>query len=101
MFVIPQFLAVTARAGCNGYEYVCFKTSSQPMKSPLAACLSVITGIPTEVLSNSYNISPREAQQLKQCKEQTVDSSSPNLELQKGSRFSLTLLTPKIRKPSC
>ncbi|XP_057517640.1 11S globulin seed storage protein 2-like [Amaranthus tricolor] len=65
MFVIPQYFAVSARAGNNGFEYVSFKTTSSPMKSPLVGYTSVFRAMPVQVLINSYQISPRDAQELK------------------------------------
>lgn len=65
VYVIPQFYATTARAGNNGFEYVTIKTSGQPMKSPMAGYTSVIRAMPIDVLTNSFQMSPREAQNLK------------------------------------
>ncbi|KDP26533.1 hypothetical protein JCGZ_17691 [Jatropha curcas] len=65
MFVIPQFYAALGRAGENGFEYVTFKTSSQPIKSPLAGYTSVMRAMPLDVLMNSYRMSPSEAHQVK------------------------------------
>lgn len=65
VFVIPQFYVTTARAGNNGFEYVTIKTSGQPVKSPLAGYTSVIKAMPVDVLANSFQMSPREAQNLK------------------------------------
>ncbi|KAF9683013.1 hypothetical protein SADUNF_Sadunf05G0168100 [Salix dunnii] len=65
MFVIPQFYATLMRAGNNGFEWVSFKSSSQPMKNPLAGSISVMRAIPIDVISSAYQISPREAGQLK------------------------------------
>ncbi|XP_034931775.1 11S globulin seed storage protein 2 [Populus alba] len=65
MFVIPQFYATLMRAGSNGFEWVSFKSSSQPMKSPMAGSISVMRAMPIDVISNAYQISPREAEQLK------------------------------------
>lgn len=65
MFVIPQFFATMGRAGRDGFEWVTFKTSSQPMKSPLAGYTSVMRAMPIEVITNSFQCSPGEAQQLK------------------------------------
>jgi hypothetical protein len=65
MFVIPQFYATLMRAGNNGFEWVSFKSSSQPIKSPMAGSISVMRAMPIDVISNAYQISPREAEQLK------------------------------------
>lgn len=65
VFVIPQFYAAVTRAGSNGFEYVSIMTSGQPMKSSLAGYTSVIRAMPIEVITNSFRMSPEEAQQLK------------------------------------
>ncbi|XP_059626019.1 11S globulin seed storage protein 2-like [Cornus florida] len=65
MFVVPQYFAATFKAGRNGLEYVAMKTTSLPMKNPLAGYTSVIRAMPLQVLTNSYQMSPNEAQQLK------------------------------------
>ncbi|XP_071724680.1 11S globulin seed storage protein 2-like [Rutidosis leptorrhynchoides] len=63
MFVLPQFFAVTAKAINKGYEWITFKSSSQPKKSPM---ISVIKAMPIHVLTNAYNnMSPIQAQELK------------------------------------
>ncbi|KAJ6773730.1 11S GLOBULIN SEED STORAGE PROTEIN 2-LIKE [Salix purpurea] len=65
MFVIPQFYATLMRAGNDGFEWVSFKSSSQPMKNPMAGSISVMRAMPIDVISNAYQISPSEAEQLK------------------------------------
>nr|GEX72767.1 11S globulin precursor [Tanacetum cinerariifolium] len=65
LFVVPQFFATTARAGQNGFEWVAFKTNKSPMKSPVAGYTSVFRAMPLEVITNSYEISPSQAQNLK------------------------------------
>jgi hypothetical protein len=65
VLVIPQFFAAVTRAGSNGFEYVSIKTAGQPLKSTLAGYTSVIRAMPADVLANSFQISPDEAQQLK------------------------------------
>ncbi|KAI4326561.1 hypothetical protein MLD38_031864 [Melastoma candidum] len=65
MFVIPQFYTTVARASNEGFEWVSFKTSGQPMKSPLAGYTSVLRALPIEVIENAYEMSPREAMEVK------------------------------------
>ncbi|KAK4366081.1 hypothetical protein RND71_013961 [Anisodus tanguticus] len=65
MFVVPQYFASTMRSGQNGFEFVVFRTSSEPMNNQLAGYTSVIRAMPIEVLTNAYQISPNEAQHLK------------------------------------
>ncbi|OVA02410.1 11-S seed storage protein [Macleaya cordata] len=65
LFVVPQHFVSTIRAGDNGFEYVAFKTSGQPMKSPLVGYTSAFKAMPIQVLTNSFQISSQEAQSLK------------------------------------
>ncbi|KAK4407229.1 11S globulin seed storage protein 2 [Sesamum angolense] len=65
MFVVPQYYTSIARAGNNGFEWVAFKTTGSPMRSPLAGYTSVIRAMPLQVITNSYQISPNQAQALK------------------------------------
>uniref|UniRef100_UPI0031F5DB05 11S globulin 3 n=1 Tax=Corylus avellana TaxID=13451 RepID=UPI0031F5DB05 len=65
VFTIPQFFAAISRAGSEGFEYVSIKTAGNPNKSTLAGRTSVIRAIPADVLANSFQISPEEAQRLK------------------------------------
>ncbi|KAI3782972.1 hypothetical protein L2E82_13033 [Cichorium intybus] len=65
LYVVPQFFAAVSRAGQNGFEWVAFKTNRSPMKSPVAGYTSVFRAMPLEVLTNSYDISPSQAQNLK------------------------------------
>ncbi|CAK9140623.1 unnamed protein product [Ilex paraguariensis] len=65
LFVIPQYFASTIEAGKNGFEWVSIKTTSSPMKSPLAGYTSVFRAMPLDVITNSYQVSPSEAQNLK------------------------------------
>ncbi|KAK4732086.1 hypothetical protein R3W88_025074 [Solanum pinnatisectum] len=65
MFVAPQYFPAMIKAGENGFEFVVFRTSSQPMNNQLAGYTSVIRAMPVEVLTNAYQISPNEAQRLK------------------------------------
>ncbi|CAN4093257.1 unnamed protein product [Withania somnifera] len=65
MFVIPQYFPTTFKVGQNGFEFVVFRTSSQPMNNQLAGYTSVIRAMPVEVLTNAYQISRNVAQRLK------------------------------------
>ncbi|MCL7030622.1 hypothetical protein MKW94_026997 [Papaver nudicaule] len=65
LFVVPQHFVSTIRAGNNGFEYVAFKTSGQPMKSPLVGYTSAFKAMPIQVLANAFQISTQEAQNLK------------------------------------
>ncbi|XP_077225184.1 11S globulin seed storage protein 2-like [Tasmannia lanceolata] len=70
LFVVPQYYAATKRAGDDGFEWVEFQTSALPMKSPLVGSRSALRGMPLEVLTNSYRISNKEAQDIKYNREQ-------------------------------
>ncbi|KAF6150950.1 hypothetical protein GIB67_026871 [Kingdonia uniflora] len=70
IFVVPQHFVATMKAGSNGVDWVSFKTSSLPMRSPLVGRTSVFKALPLDVLTNSYQISIREAQDLKYNREQ-------------------------------
>ncbi|KAI7730152.1 hypothetical protein M8C21_001440, partial [Ambrosia artemisiifolia] len=65
IFPVPQFFATTARAGQNGFEWVAFKTNRSPLKSPLAGYTSVFRAMPLDVITNAYEVSPSQAQNLK------------------------------------
>ncbi|KAI3449774.1 hypothetical protein Pfo_006439 [Paulownia fortunei] len=65
MFVVPQYYTSTAQAGNNGFEWVAFKTTGWPMRNSVAGYTSVIRAMPLQVLTNAYQISPKQAQGLK------------------------------------
>ncbi|KAJ9547822.1 hypothetical protein OSB04_020365 [Centaurea solstitialis] len=79
IFVVPQFFATTARAGQSGFEWVAFKTSRSPMKSPVAGYTSVFRAMPLDVITNAYQISPSQAQCLKTNRETESILFSPQL----------------------
>ncbi|GKB37546.1 11S globulin precursor [Tanacetum coccineum] len=85
LFVVPQFFATTARAGQNGFEWVAFKTNKSPMKSPVAGYTSVFRAMPLEVITNSYEISPSQAQNLKTNRETESILLSPQWASQQRS----------------
>ncbi|CAK9323541.1 unnamed protein product [Citrullus colocynthis] len=70
MFVIPQFYPSFARAGQDGFEWITFKTSNQPMKSPVAGYTSFFRALPLQLLEQAFQITTAEAQQLKQTRRQ-------------------------------
>ncbi|XP_038888146.1 11S globulin seed storage protein 2-like [Benincasa hispida] len=70
MFVIPQFYPALARAGQEGFEWVTFKTSNQPMKSPVVGYTSFFRALPLQLLEQAFQITTAEAQQLKQTRRQ-------------------------------
>jgi len=65
LLFIPQNYVSLARAGEEGFEWITFMTSENAMFSPLAGRVSVIRGIPEEVLMNMFMISREDAQRLK------------------------------------
>ncbi|XP_057798043.1 11S globulin seed storage protein 2-like [Salvia miltiorrhiza] len=65
MFVVPQFYTSTAKAGNQGFEWVAFKTSGNPMRNDMAGYTSALRGMPLQVLTNAYQMSPSEAQAIK------------------------------------
>lgn len=77
MFVVPQYFASAAKAGTNGFEWVSIKTSNLPMKSPLVGYTSVFRAMPIDVITNSYQISPQDARDLKLNRGQQSVLASP------------------------
>lgn len=65
MFVVPQFYTTTAQAGNEGFEWVAFKTSGYPMRNDMAGYTSALRGMPLQVLTNAYQMSPAEAHSIK------------------------------------
>ncbi|KAJ4967778.1 hypothetical protein NE237_014479 [Protea cynaroides] len=65
LFAIPQYFASALRAGRDGVEWVSFKTSRMPMKSPLVGSTSVFRAMPVQVLAEAFGIRIHEAQNLK------------------------------------
>ncbi|XP_057816629.2 11S globulin seed storage protein Ana o 2.0101-like [Cryptomeria japonica] len=63
--VIPQFYAVVKRAGDQGFEWIAFTTSHSPIRSSFTGRNSVLKGMPQEVVMHAYNISRREAHELR------------------------------------
>nr|CAA64792.1 legumin [Metasequoia glyptostroboides] len=63
--VIPQFYAVVKRAGDQGFEWITFTTSHSPIRSSFTGRNSVLKAMPQEVVMNAYNISRREAHELR------------------------------------
>ncbi|KAK4798189.1 hypothetical protein SAY86_030515 [Trapa natans] len=70
VLVVPQNFAVIKKAGSEGFEWVAFRTSDNAMKNNLAGRLSVIRGLPEDVLVNSYGISRDDARKLKYNREE-------------------------------
>lgn len=86
MFVIPQFYPALARAGQEGFEWVTFKTSNQPMKSPVAGYTSFFRALPLQLLEQAFQITTAEAQQLKQTRRQHTFLFPPSSSSRSRSR---------------
>ncbi|GJY46087.1 11S globulin precursor [Tanacetum coccineum] len=56
-------------SGQNGFEWVTFKPNKSPMKSPVAGYTSVFSTMPPGVLTNAYEISLSQSQNLKNNRE--------------------------------
>lgn len=66
MLVVPQNFAVVKRAGDEGLEWISFKTNANAQISQIAGRFSVFRSLPVGVVANAFNISPEEAQRLKE-----------------------------------
>lgn len=65
MVVVPQFFPAIIRAGNNGLEFVAFRRSGTPIKSHFAVAKSVLQDMPLVIMSQIYQSSLEEAEQLK------------------------------------
>ncbi|KAK4748469.1 hypothetical protein SAY87_015055 [Trapa incisa] len=72
VLVVPQNFVVIKKAGSEGFEWVAFRTSDNMMKNNLVGRLSVIRGLPEDVLVNSYGISRDDARKLKYNREELI-----------------------------
>lgn len=72
IIVVPQNFAVVIQAGNEGFRWVAFKTNDNAMMSTLAGRTSAFRGLPADVLANAFQISRREAQQLKYNRQETL-----------------------------
>ncbi|KAL4387528.1 hypothetical protein GQ457_09G021250 [Hibiscus cannabinus] len=65
VIIVPQNHAVLKKAGRQGFEWIAFKTNANAKISQLAGRVSVMRGLPLDVLANSFGISREEAMKLK------------------------------------
>ena len=65
MFVVPQYYAASMKAGRDGIEWLTFRTTGSPMRSPVAGYTSIFRAMPLQIITNSYQIAPSQAQDLK------------------------------------
>nr|ABU42022.1 11S globulin [Pistacia vera] len=66
LVVVPQNFAVVKRASSDGFEWVSFKTNGLAKISQLAGRISVMRGLPLDVIQNSFDISREDAWNLKE-----------------------------------
>ncbi|KAE8735966.1 Legumin B [Hibiscus syriacus] len=76
VITVPQNHVVLKKAGRQGFEWISFKTNANAQISQLAGRVSVLRGLPVDVLANSFGISREEASRLKQNR-QEVSVFSP------------------------
>ncbi|KAK8670952.1 hypothetical protein V6N13_037564 [Hibiscus sabdariffa] len=76
VITVPQNHAVLKKAGRQGFEWIAFKTNANAKITQLAGRVSVLRGLPVDVLANSFGISQEEATKLKQNR-QEVSVFSP------------------------
>lgn len=65
LLVVPQGFLVVKRATSAQFEWIEFKTNENAQINSLAGRTSVMTGLPLEVITNGYQISPEEARRVK------------------------------------
>ncbi|XP_024013253.1 cruciferin BnC1 isoform X2 [Eutrema salsugineum] len=65
LLAIPQGFAVMKRATSDQFRWVEFKTNANAQINTLAGRISIMAGLPLEVISNGYQISPQEARKVK------------------------------------
>ncbi|KAK8661536.1 hypothetical protein V6N13_091135 [Hibiscus sabdariffa] len=68
VITVPQNHAVLKKAGRQGFEWIAFKTKANAKISQLVCSLSVMRGLPVDVLSNSFVISWEEASKFEENK---------------------------------
>ncbi|PPS01090.1 hypothetical protein GOBAR_AA19574 [Gossypium barbadense] len=65
VITVPQNHAVVKKAGRRGFEWIAFKTNANAKISQIAGRVSIMRGLPVDVLANSFGISREEAMRLK------------------------------------
>ncbi|KAF8111721.1 hypothetical protein N665_0073s0077 [Sinapis alba] len=65
LLVVPQGFAVVKRATSEQFQWIEFKSNDNAQINTLAGRTSVMRGLPLEVISNGYQISPEEARRVK------------------------------------
>ena len=72
LVVVPQNFAVVKQAGQQGCSWISFRTNDNAMINTLAGRTSAMRAFPLAVLTNAYQMSMEEAQQLKYSRDETV-----------------------------
>lgn len=70
--VVAQTFAALKKAGRKGYEWIGFRMNDLSMVSSLTGRLSVMRGLPEDVLENAYDISREEWRWIKYGREDVV-----------------------------
>lgn len=65
LLVVPQGFAVVKRATSQQFQWIEFKSNDNAQINTLAGRTSVMRGLPLEVISNGYQMSPQEARSVK------------------------------------
>lgn len=65
LIAVPQGFSVVKRATSNRFQWVEFKTNANAQINTLAGRTSVLRGLPLEVITNGFQISPEEARRVK------------------------------------
>ncbi|KAK8940965.1 Glutelin type-A 1 [Platanthera zijinensis] len=65
LLVVPQNFVAIVSAEEEGFEWVTFKTNEDALDSQIAGKLSVLKGMPVDVIANAYRLSREEAFKLK------------------------------------
>nr|AAA32778.1 12S storage protein CRB [Arabidopsis thaliana]CAA32494.1 12S seed storage protein [Arabidopsis thaliana] len=78
LLVVPQGFSVMKHRIGEQFEWIEFKTNENAQVNTLAGRTSVMRGLPLEVITNGYQISPEEAKRVKfSTIETTLTHSSP------------------------
>ncbi|PWA60001.1 legumin A [Artemisia annua] len=72
LVVVPQNFAVVKQAGEQGCSWISFRTNDNAMINTLAGRTSAMRALPLAVLTNAYQMSREDAQQLKYSRDETV-----------------------------
>jgi hypothetical protein len=65
LLIIPQHYVVLKKAKREGCQYISFKTNPDSMVSQIAGRDSIMRALPVDVIANAFQISRKEARNLK------------------------------------